>query len=462
MMRGEKIRDVLATGGPREGVTLCGWARSIRAGKSVVFAVLSDGSTFDSIQVVVNEELANFDAVAKAGTGAALRVVGNVVASPGQGQEWEVHATSVEIVGTSEPDFPLQKKRHTREYLRTIAHLRVRSNLFGSVFRVRNAAAYAIHKFFQERQFMWVHTPIITCSDAEGAGEMFRVTTLDLEKLPRTDGGQVDFSKDFFASSAGLTVSGQLQAEIFAQAFTDVYTFGPTFRAENSNTARHASEFWMIEPEIAFADLQDDVRLAKDFMKSITQYVLDHCHKDLEFFDQWVEKGLIARLEKLVKADFEVLTYTEAVAALEASGETFEFPVKWGIDLQTEHERYLSEKKVGGPVFVIDYPAASKAFYMKRNDDGKTVAAMDLLVPQVGEIIGGSQREHRLDVLKERMAQFGLSEEEYWWYLDLRRFGTTPHAGFGLGFERAVMYLTGVANIRDVVPFPRTPGTADF
>ncbi len=462
MIRGEKIRDVLARGGPREGVTICGWARSMRESKAVGFLVLSDGSTFATMQVVVNSDLPNFAEVFRAGTGAAFSVTGNIVASPGQGQEWELHATAIEVVGSSEPSFPLQKKRHTREYLRTIAHLRLRSNLFGAVFRVRNAAAYAIHKFFQEQGFMWVHTPIITCSDAEGAGEMFRVTTLDLDKLPRKEDGAIDFTRDFFGSSAGLTVSGQLQAEVFAQAFTDVYTFGPTFRAENSNTARHASEFWMIEPEMAFADLQDDVRLAEAFMKSITSFVLNGCGEDLAFFDQWVEKGLVARLEKLANASFEVLTYTEAVAILERSGEAFEFAPSWGMDLQTEHERYLAEKKVGGPVFVIDYPAKSKAFYMKRNDDGKTVAALDLLVPQVGEIIGGSQREHRLDVLKERMAQFGLSEEEYWWYLDLRRFGTTPHAGFGLGFERTVMYLTGVANIRDVVPFPRTPGNADF
>ncbi len=462
MIRGEKIRDVLARGGPREGVTICGWARSMRESKAVGFLVLSDGSTFATIQVVVNTDLANFAEVFKAGTGAAFSVTGNLVASPGKGQDWEMHATEVTVVGASEPAFPLQKKRHTREYLRTIAHLRLRSNLFGAVFRVRNAAAFAIHKFFQEQGFMWVHTPIVTCSDAEGAGEMFRVTTLDLDKVPRKDDGAVDFSKDFFGSSAGLTVSGQLQAEVFAQAFTDVYTFGPTFRAENSNTARHASEFWMIEPEMAFADLQDDVRLAEAFMKSITAYVLDNCETDLAFFDQWVEKGLVARLEKMAHADFEVMTYTEAVAHLEKSGEEFEFAPSWGMDLQTEHERYLSEKKVEGPVFVIDYPAKSKAFYMKRNDDDKTVAALDLLVPQVGEIIGGSQREHRLDILKARMAQFGLSEEEYWWYLDLRRFGTTPHAGFGLGFERTVMYLTGVANIRDVIPFPRTPGSAEF
>jgi asparaginyl-tRNA synthetase len=462
MMRGERIVDVLSKGGPREGVTLCGWARSIRDSKELAFVVLSDGSSFDTVQVVVPSSLAGFEAVRKAGTGAALRVVGDLVPSPGKDQDWEVQATAVEVVGTSDPSFPLQKKRHTREYLRTIAHLRVRSNLFGAVFRVRNAAAYAVHRFFQERGFMWVHTPIITCSDAEGAGEMFRVTTLDLEKLPRTEAGEVDFSQDFFGSSAGLTVSGQLQAEIFAQAFSDVYTFGPTFRAENSNTARHASEFWMIEPEMAFCDLQDDIRLAEAFIKSVTAFVLESCPKDIAFFDQWVEKGLAARLEKLVNARFEVMTYTDAIGILEASGESFEYPVKWGIDLQTEHERYLSEKKVGGPVFVIDYPAHSKAFYMKRNDDGRTVAAMDLLVPQVGEIIGGSQREHRLDVLKERIAQFGLTEEDYWWYLDLRRFGTTPHAGFGLGFERAVMYLTGVSNIRDVLPFPRTPGSAAF
>ena len=462
MQRGERIKAVLEQGGPREGVVCCGWARSIRSSKNVAFLVLNDGSTFDSLQVVVGADLKNFEEVTAAGTGAAFRVSGELIESPAKGQEWEMKAGAVEVLGASDPTYPLQKKRHSFEFLRDIAHLRVRSNTFGAVFRVRNAAAFAVHKFFQERGFQWVHTPIVTGSDCEGAGEMFRVTTLDLDKLPRTEGGKIDFEKDFFGKEAGLTVSGQLEAELFALAFTDVYTFGPTFRAENSHTARHASEFWMIEPEMAFADLEDDVALARDFMKYVTAFVLDTCERDMDFFDQWIEKGLRARLEKIVAADFEVMTYTEAIKRLEGAGKKFEYLPKWGAELQTEHERYLTEEVIDGPLFVINYPREAKAFYMYVNDDEKTVAALDLLVPRVGEIIGGSQREHRLDVLEDRIRQFDLDMTDYWWYLDTRKFGSAPHAGFGLGFERAVMYLTGMSNIRDVIPFPRTPGTAEF
>jgi len=462
MLRGERIKEVLATGGPRTGVVSSGWVRSVRDSKQVAFVMVNDGSCMDSLQVVVDSTLKNFAEVIKAGTGAALRVTGDVIASQGGGQQWELKATSVEVVGSSEESFPLQKKRHTFEYLRTIAHLRMRSNVFGAVFRVRNAAAHAIHRFFQERGFLWVHTPIITGSDCEGAGEMFQVTTLDLANPPRTEDGKIDFSKDFFGRQTSLTVSGQLEGETFALAFGDIYTFGPTFRAENSNTPRHASEFWMIEPEMAFFDLGDNIRLATDFLKYVTSYVLEKCAGDIDFLDQWVEKGLRARLEQVVSSKFAVLTYTEAVERLIASGEKFEYPVKWGIDLQTEHERYLTETLVKGPVFVVDYPRDIKAFYMKVNDDGRTVAAMDLLVPRIGEIIGGSQREHRLDVLLERIRQMKLEEKDYWWYLDTRRYGTCPHAGFGLGFERAVMYLTGMSNIRDVIPYPRVPGTAEF
>jgi asparaginyl-tRNA synthetase len=462
MMRGERIADVLMRDAAVDDLTVCGWARSIRRSKSVAFIMLNDGSSFDSLQVVLGGELENLEEVVKAGTGASFRVVGNLVASQGGKQAFELAATAVEIVGLCDSSYPLQKKRHTNEYLRSIAHLRLRGNTFGAVFRVRNAAAYAIHRFFQERQFMWVHTPIITGSDCEGAGEMFKVSTLDFDELPRTEEDTVDFSKDFFGKVAGLTVSGQLEAEAFAQAFLDVYTFGPTFRAENSNTPRHVAEFWMVEPEMAFCDLDDDIRLATDFMKYVTGYVLDNCSRDVEFFNQWVEKGLASRLEQVVNVDFEVMTYTEAVDRLGKAGRSFEYPVSWGMDLQTEHERYITEELVGGPAYIIDYPAGIKPFYMYVNDDGKTVRGMDLLVPRVGEIIGGSQREHRLDALKIRCQALGIDEEEYWWYLDLRRFGTTPHAGFGLGFGRAVMYLTGMANIRDVIPFPRTPGSAEF
>ncbi len=462
MIRGTKVKALLSSSAPATGVVLNGWARTIRTSASVGFLALNDGSCLDNIQVVLSPELPNYEAITKAGNGASFRVVGDLIESPGKGQQWEIKATEVTIWGGTTEDYPLQKKRHGFEFLRTIAHLRPRTNAFGAVFRVRNAAAYAIHRFFQERGFLYVHTPIITGSDAEGAGEMFRVTTLDLDALPRTDTGAVDVSEDFFGKVTGLTVSGQLEAEVFALAFSDVYTFGPTFRAENSNTQRHVSEFWMIEPEIAFADLEDDVNLAEDFMRSITGFVMDSCAGDLEFLDKFVENGLVERLENVRSSPFERITYTRAIEILQAANKTFEYKPEWGIDLQTEHERYLAEEAFGGPVFVTDYPAKSKAFYMRRNDDGKTVAAVDLLVPKVGEIIGGSQREERLDLLEARMAQFGLDGAEYKWYLDLRRWGSVPHAGFGLGFARTVMYLTGMANIRDVIPFPRTPGNAEF
>ena len=462
MARRERISSILQTGGPRDGVVVAGWARSIRESKQVGFLVLNDGSCMECLQVVIQPDLPNFAEVMAAGTGASFVVTGNLIPSPAQGQPWELAATAIEVLGTSDATFPMQKKRHSLEFMRTIAHLRTRTNTFGAVFRVRNAAAWAVHKFFQERGFLYVHTPIITGSDAEGAGAMFRVTTLDLDKLPKTPEGTVDFAQDFFGRSTSLTVSGQLEAETFAMAFGDVYTFGPTFRAENSNTARHMSEFWMIEPEMAFAELAENIELARDFLKSITKHVLDNCGSDMAFLDQHIEPGLIGRLRAVAESDFAVMTYTEAVERLEKSGKVFQYPVSWGIDLQTEHERYLTEDVVQGPVFVVDYPKKIKAFYMKQNDDGKTVAAMDLLVPRVGEIIGGSQREHRHDVLLARIHEMGLHEADYSWYMDLRRYGSVPHAGFGMGFERAIMYLTGMANIRDVIPYPRTPGNAEF
>jgi asparaginyl-tRNA synthetase len=388
-------------------------------------------------------------------------VTGDLVPSPGGGQRWELAATTATILGDADGDYPLQKKRHSLEFLREIAHLRPRSNTFGAVFRMRSALAFAVHRFFQERGFLYVQTPIITASDCEGAGELFRVTTLDPLHPPRAEGG-VDWREDFFGEKAGLTVSGQLEGELFATAFTDVYTFGPTFRAENSNTSRHASEFWMIEPEMAFADLAADCRLAEDFLRYLVTYALDHCGEDLAFFDQRIEPGLIARLQTLAAAEFRTMTYTEAVAVLERSGRAFQFPVAWGGDLQSEHERYLTEEYARGPLFVTDYPAGIKAFYMRRNDDGRTVAAMDLLVPRVGEIIGGSQREERYDLLLGRMQEAGIAPASLWWYLDTRRWGSCPHAGFGLGFERLLMYVTGMENIRDVIPFPRTPGNAKF
>ncbi|PHV71618.1 asparagine--tRNA ligase [Sporanaerobium hydrogeniformans] len=443
-------------------VTVAGWVRTVRDSKTFGFIEVNDGTFFKSVQVVFEDHLSNFKEIAKLGVGAALIVTGELVLTPGQKQPFEIKATSIEVEGECPPEYPLQKKRHSFEYLRQIAYLRPRTNTFGAVFRVRSLAAYAIHKFFQERNFVYAHTPLITASDCEGAGEMFRVTTLDPANPPKNEQGEVNFKEDFFGKMASLTVSGQLSAETFAMAFRDVYTFGPTFRAEKSNTPRHAAEFWMIEPEIAFADLNDDMQLAEDMVKFVINYVLEHAKEEMQFFNQFVDKGILERLENIVNADFGKVSYTEAIKILEGSSKKFEYPVFWGCDLQTEHERYLTEEHFQKPVFVTDYPKEIKAFYMRMNEDNKTVAAMDLLVPGIGELIGGSQREERLDVLLERMKELGLNEEDYWWYLDLRRFGGTRHAGFGLGFERLIMYLTGMTNIRDVIPFPRTTGSAEF
>lgn len=454
--------DVLRLEPPRAGVRVKGWARTVRDSKQVVFIELNDGSCFASLQVVVNPELANYEQLRKLTTGSAVEVVGEVIASPAAGQRVELKAAEVTVVGLADSSFPLQKKRHSFEFLREIAHLRARTNTFGAVFRVRSALAQAVHEFFQQRGFVYVHTPIITGSDAEGAGEMFRVTTLDVDKPPRTPEGAVDWHEDFFARSSFLTVSGQLNGETFALGLSDIYTFGPTFRAENSNTARHAAEFWMIEPEMAWYDLDDNTTLAEAFVKHLMRTALERCADDLAFFNKQIDQGLVARLQHVLESSFERMTYTEAVRRLEASGQKFEFPVHWGANLQAEHERYLTETVVGRPVFVTDYPTEIKAFYMRRNDDGKTVAAMDLLVPKIGELIGGSQREERLDVLMAAIRSMNLNPEHYGWYLDTRRFGTAPHSGFGLGFERLVMYVTGMENIRDVIPFPRTPRNCEF
>lgn len=444
-------------------IVVRGWIRTNRGSNKFGFIELNDGTFFKSVQVVYEADmLDNFTEISKAPIAAALMVKGDFVLTPDAKQPFEIKAKEVVVEAGSEADYPLQKKRHSMEFLREIAHLRPRSNTFSAVFRVRSVVAYAIHKFFQERNFVYTHTPIITGSDAEGAGEMFRVTTLPLEELPRTEDGAIDYSKDFFGKESSLTVSGQLEAETFALAFRNVYTFGPTFRAENSHTARHASEFWMIEPEIAFADLEDNMQLAEDMIKYIIKYVLENCPEEMAFFNQFIDKTLLERLNALVNAKFERVTYTEAVELLKKSGKKFEYPVEWGIDLQTEHERYLTEELYKAPVFVTDYPKDIKAFYMRLNDDGKTVAACDLLVPGVGEIIGGSQREERYDVLKARIEEMGMDEKDYWWYMDLRKYGGVKHAGYGLGFERILMYLTGMENIRDVLPFPRTPGVAEF
>lgn len=444
-------------------VTICGWAKTLRHSGAIAFIELNDGSNFNNLQVVVNEDaVANFNEIVKTNVGASMTVVGKVILTPAAKQPLEIHAAEILIEGSSTPDYPLQKKRHSLEYLRTIAHLRPRTNTFNAVFRVRSVASFAIHKFFNERGFVYCHTPFITSSDCEGAGEMFRVTTLPPNSPPLTESGEVDFTEDFFGCATGLTVSGQLQGEAFAMAFGNIYTFGPTFRAENSYTTRHASEFWMIEPEIAFADLNDNMQLASDMMQYVLAYVLEHCPQEMKFFNEFFDKGLIERLNKLVTAQFAHLTYTEAIEILEKVKDRFSYPVFWGCDLQTEHERYLCEEYIKGPVFVTDYPKEIKSFYMRLNDDGKTVAAMDMLVPGVGEIIGGSQREERLDLLEARMKESGLDLEEYGWYLDLRRYGGTKHAGYGLGLERLIMYMTGVGNIRDVLPFPRTPKSAEF
>ena len=446
-----------------ETVTVCGWAKTIRDMKNFGFIELNDGSCFKNLQVVfAAENIENYQEIARQNVGAALIVKGRVELTPEAKQPFELKAERVEIEGVSSPDYPLQKKRHSVEYLRTIQHLRPRTNLFSATFRVRSVAAQAIHEFFQSRGFVYVHTPNHTGSDCEGAGEMFRVTTLDLDDLPRTESGEIDYSKDFFGKGTNLTVSGQLNAENFAMAFGDVYTFGPTFRAENSNTQRHAAEFWMIEPEMAFADLDDDLECMEAMVKYIINRTMERCPQEMEFFNSFVDKGLIERLRHVASSDFGRVTYTEAVEILKSSGKKFDYPVEWGIDLQTEHERYLTEEVFKRPLFVTDYPKEIKAFYMRLNDDGKTVAAADCLVPGIGEIIGGSQREERLDLLLSRMEELGLNSEDYWWYLDLRRYGSCRHAGFGLGFERMVMYLTGVSNIRDVELHPRTVGNAEF
>ncbi|GEQ20204.1 asparagine--tRNA ligase [Clostridium butyricum] len=443
-------------------VTISGWIRTLRASNAFGFIEINDGSFFKNIQIVFDEKLDNFKEISKLPISSSLTITGTLVATPDAKQPFEVQAKEIIIEGMSNSDYPLQKKRHTFEYLRSIAHLRPRSNAFSATFRVRSVAAYAIHKFFQEQNFVYTHTPIITGSDCEGAGEMFRVTTLDPKTPELTKEGNVDYTKDFFGKETNLTVSGQLNAECFALAFRNIYTFGPTFRAENSNTTRHAAEFWMIETEIAFADLQDDMELAEAMLKYVIQYVIDECPEEMQFFNSFVDKGLLERLNHVVSSDFARVTYTEAVEILEKCGKEFDYPVSWGIDLQTEHERYLTEEHFKKPLFVTDYPKDIKAFYMRMNDDNKTVAATDLLVPGIGEIIGGSQREERLDVLEARMAELGLAKEDYWWYLELRKYGETKHAGFGLGFERLIMYITGMTNIRDVIPFPRTPGTSEF
>ncbi len=456
-MRRTRVREIFDHDGGGAEVLVQGWVKTKRSSKNVSFIQLNDGSTLKDLQVVVDGDLPDHHLVESLTTGSSVGVVGTLVESPGKGQRFEVQAKHLEVLGEADPEsYPLQKKRHTPEFLREIAHLRPRTNTFGAMARLRNAIAFAIHSFFQSRGFLYIHTPIITASDAEGAGSMFRVTTLD-PLDPRANP-----EEDFFGKPAFLTVSGQLEAEIFALALADVYTFGPTFRAENSNTARHLAEFWMVEPEVAFCDLDGLAELSEDFLKYVFAYVLEHCRDDMAFFNQWYDDGAVSTLEGIVESSFERLTYTEAVDILQKSGEDFEFPVEWGRDLQSEHERYLTEKRLQRPVVVTDYPREIKAFYMRLNDDGRTVRAMDVLVPRIGEIIGGSQREDRLDVLVDRLKQSGLDEDRYWWYLDLRRYGSVPHAGFGLGFERTVQFVTGMQNIRDVSPFPRTPRSAEF
>ena len=444
-------------------LTVCGWIRTVREQKTFSFVELNDGSTLSNLQIVVEETMPGYAEVMKQlSTGASIRATGMLAASPGQKQKWELKATEVVLLGACPEDYLLQKKRHSFEFLRTIAHLRPRTNTQGAVTRIRNALSFATHLFFQERDFLYIQTPIVTTSDCEGAGEQFLVTTLDVNKPMRHSDGTVDYSKDFFGKPAHLTVSGQLNAETYACALSDVYTFGPTFRAENSNTSRHLAEFWMIEPEMAFADLKDNMECAEAFLKYLFNYVLKNCAEDMEFFDAFIEKGVIQRLRHVAETPFAYLTYTEAVEILKKSGKSFQFPVEWGIDLQSEHERFLAEEHCKKPVILTNYPAKIKAFYMRDNDDGKTVAAMDVLVPKIGEIIGGSQREERLERLEKKIVQFGLNPEDYWWYLQLRKYGSVPHAGFGAGFERLVQFTTGMENIRDAIPFPRFPGHAEF
>ncbi len=445
-----------------KAVIIEGWVKTLRDSKNFGFIEINDGSFFKNVQVVFDDNLPNFNDICKLSISSSIKVTGELVKTDTAKQPFEIKATNVEIYNVSDADYPLQKKRHSFEYLRTIAHLRPRTNTFNAVFRVRSCAAYAIHKFFQERNFVYVHAPIITSSDAEGAGEMFSVSNFDFNDVPKTEDGHVDYSKDFFAKSAHLTVSGQLDVENYAFAFRNVYTFGPTFRAENSNTVKHAAEFWMIEPEICFADLKDDMDLAEDMLKFVISYVMENCSEEMEFFNNFVDKTLLERLNNVVNSEFGRISYTDAIKELEKCNDKFEFPVSWGCDLQTEHERYLSEIIFKKPVFVTDYPMDIKAFYMKQNPDGKTVAAADLLAPGIGEIIGGSQREENFEKLEKRMNDLGLNKDDYWWYLDLRRFGSVDHAGFGLGFERLIMYITGMQNIRDVIPFPRTPKNCEF
>ena len=443
-------------------ITVGGWVRSIRDSKAFGFIVINDGTFFTPLQVVYHDDMENFEEISKLNVGAAVVVTGTLVATPQAKQPFEIQAKTVTVEGASTPDYPLQKKRHSFEYLRTIAHLRPRTNTFQAVFRVRSLTAYALHKFFQERGFVYVHTPIITGSDCEGAGEMFRVTTMDMENVPKTEDGAVDYTQDFFGKETSLTVSGQLNAETYAQAFGNVYTFGPTFRAENSNTTRHAAEFWMLEPEMAFADLEDDMDLAEDMLKYVINYVMENAPEEMNFFNSFVDKGLIDRLTNVATSEFARITYTDAIEILKKYNDKFEFKVSWGIDLQTEHERYLTEEVYKRPVFVTDYPKDIKAFYMKQNPDGKTVAAVDCLVPGIGEIIGGSQREDDYEKLATRMEELGMKTEDYGFYMDLRKYGSTRHAGFGLGFERCIMYLTGMGNIRDVIPFPRTVNNCEL
>ena len=457
-----RIQELLQRESPGGNVLVQGWVKTKRSSGAVSFLQISDGSTLSDLQIVVEESCPDYPLVDSLNTGASISVQGDLVQSEGRGQKYEIKAARLEVLGLADPEtYPLQKKRHTLEFLREIAHLRPRTNTFGAVARVRNATAFAIHSFFQERGFQYIQTPMITSSDAEGAGAMFRVTTFDLLNVPQ-ENGTVDASQDFFGRPTFLTVSGQLEAEIFALALSDVYTFGPTFRAENSNTSRHLAEFWMVEPEVAFCDLDGLAELAEDFLKYVFARVLEACPDDLAFFNRWYDQTAISTLEDIINSNFERLTYTEAVKILQTSGEDFEFPVEWGLDLQSEHERYITEQKIGRPVIVTDYPKEIKAFYMRLNDDDQTVRAMDVLVPRIGEIIGGSQREERRDILLQRLKQTGMAEEDYWWYLDLRQYGTVPHAGFGLGFERTVQFITGMQNIRDIIPFPRTPKNAEF
>jgi len=460
IMKRLEIVNALASDSPEEGALVQGWVRTRRDSKDFFFLELNDGSCLKNLQVVVTREVSNFDDLKEARTGASVSVVGDLVASKGKGQSWEVQAKEVSLIGAADESFPLQKKRHSMEFLRDISHLRPRANLFGAVFRLRSRLAFAVHRYFQERGFFYVNTPIITSSDCEGAGDLFKVTTFDLEEPPRSEDGFLDFSRDFFSQPTYLTVSGQLEGEAFATSLGKIYTFGPTFRAENSNTSRHASEFWMVEPEMAFCDLQQDMDCAEDFVKWMVKEILDTCQEDLELFFNFVDKGLRERLQFVVERPFNRVSYTEAVDILVGSGKKWDYPVEWGANLQSEHERYLTEEHFKSPVTVYDYPKDIKPFYMRVNDDGKTVAAMDVLVPGIGEIVGGSQREERLDVLLENMKKHGISEVDYGWYADLRRYGSVPHAGFGLGFERLLMFVTGVANIRDVIPFARTPGSA--